>query len=189
MRIIKASIPLLACLFIVLSIALLLTLNKDRIGYWIMGGETIYSSQYNEHVFNSIPAGMPAHEVIKRLGLPLSSSKYSQKDLSIYRDPHPAQRSGGNTTMQMLGRQTIVYFDGDGRSVRVEGDDAQGLSLGLSKQEITQKLGPPALTQNEEHGSVMEYTLPGTPGTYHVRRIYVNDDGLVVRKSSYIYFD
>jgi outer membrane protein assembly factor BamE (lipoprotein component of BamABCDE complex) len=147
----------------------------DRI---LLGEQTIFSSGYSEQKFQQIKKGMTAQEVISLLGAPLTQATQQWSEVWSYSpaesEPNMTRAKDGTTTYNLFGKVTHLRFTEAGVVAEVTGDYLDGKFIGLTKQQVREKLGEPSERKAKQFEVIYCYTAAGKSGsgTYKRREVH-----------------
>jgi len=149
----------------------------DRI---LFGEQTMFSSGFSEQKFQQIKNGMTAQEVISLLGTPLTQTTQQWSEVWSYSpagsEPNTTRAKDGTTTYNLFGKVTHLRFTEAGVVAGVSGDYLDGNFIGLTKQQVREKLGEPSQREAKPFEVIYCYTAAGKSGsgTYKRREVHLD---------------
>jgi outer membrane protein assembly factor BamE (lipoprotein component of BamABCDE complex) len=177
---------------VALALSSVLLTGCDRI---VFGEQTKFSLGYSERKFQQIKQGMTVQEVVSSLGPPLNQRTQQWSEVWSYTPPETQRNTSrakdGTSTFNLFGKVTYLRFTEAGLVERASGDFLEGNFVGLTKQQVQEKLGEPSQREVEPFEIIFHYTEPGKSGsgTYKRREVHFDTARKVSSVVAATYYD
>lgn len=157
--------------------------------------QTIFAPGYSEKNFHQIHLDTTESEVLRLIGLPLTTVTQRWSESWFYFRP------GASITNRHLFTSTFVFdvpekvtelsYNNQGVVTNVSGDFLKGDFAGLNKEAILSKIGKPNRVDLRVPSRIFWYTLPkpSGSGSYEVRQVYIGESNLVYQIVDGLHYD
>jgi hypothetical protein len=162
-------------------------------GKILYGEDTTYAKGYSSRKFNQIIKGMTSSQVLAVLGAPLECRTQNWSEVWHYwpRTNSPTERreSRNESSLNLFGPATNFRLSEDGKVAGFVGDYLQGDFVGISTNELVNRVGPPSRREVFDFQIKYRYSLPTDSGSYKMREVLFDASGHVTGTVAAMYYD
>jgi len=160
---------------------------------------TRYAPSYAESNFKKIRVGMPVSDVVLLLGTPLLVRTQNWSECWCYQPASIMAAQSDRKQSQTVNHRvqeydlsdttTCLYFTKSGFVERIDGDGFGTELVGLSKDQVSARIGRPTRKYLTQYAVIYDYTLPAKSETYESRELFFDATNRVVSIVSETVYD
>ena len=136
---------------------------------------------------------MSSSQVLAVLGAPLECRTQNWSEVWFYwpRATSPIERreSHNGLSYDLFGPATNFRLSEDGKVASFAGDYLHGDFVGISTNELVNRVGPPSRREVRDFQIIYRYSVPADSGSYKRREVLFDASGHVTSTVAAMYYD